>query len=86
MPSERLLTVFRQDEERWKKLYNDLYHFPLSRHIDIPIRQKFTDDFHTRTYRNFRAVTIKALDEHCKEAGRLAQEKEAEKKKDNKTE
>ena len=39
MPTERLLTVFRQDEEKWKKLYNDLYHFPLSRHIDIPIRQ-----------------------------------------------
>lgn len=39
MPSERLLTVFRQDEERWKKLYSDLYHSPLSRHIDIPIRQ-----------------------------------------------
>ena len=39
MPTERLLTVFRQDEEKWKKLYNDLYHFQLSRHIDIPIRQ-----------------------------------------------
>ena len=39
MPSERLLAVFRQDEDRWKKLYNDLYHSPLSRHIGIPIRQ-----------------------------------------------
>lgn len=43
MPSERLLTVFRQDEDRWKKLYNDLYRSPLSRHIDIPIRQLSAD-------------------------------------------
>lgn len=39
MPSETLLTLFRQDEGRWRKLYSDLYHSPLSRHIDIPIRQ-----------------------------------------------
>lgn len=68
----------------WFVVGNPTFHEDGS--IDIPIRQKFTDDFYTRTYRNFRAVTIKALDEHCNEAGRLAQEKEAEKKKENKTE
>ena len=39
MPLERLLVLFHQDDEKWKKLYCELYHSPLSRHIDIPIRQ-----------------------------------------------
>lgn len=39
MPLEKLLTLFHQDEEKWKKLYSDLYHSPLSRHVDIPIQQ-----------------------------------------------
>ena len=39
MPLEKLLTLFRQDEDKWKKLYSGLYDSPLSRHIDIPIRQ-----------------------------------------------
>ena len=43
MPLERLLVLFHQDEEKWKDQYNRLYHFPLSRHLDIPIRQ-FTSE------------------------------------------
>lgn len=35
--------------------------------IDIPIRRKFSDKFLTKTYKNFRACTIKALDAHCSE-------------------
>lgn len=39
MPLERLLVLFHQDEDKWNKRYEELYHFPLARHIDIPIRQ-----------------------------------------------
>ena len=39
MLAERLLPLFHQNENKWKSLYNALYQSPLSRHIDIPIRQ-----------------------------------------------
>ncbi|MBR5163899.1 MAG: Fic family protein [Schwartzia sp.] len=39
MPQERLLALFHQDEDKWKKQYDALYNSPLSRHIDIPIQQ-----------------------------------------------
>lgn len=39
MPYKNLLILFHQDEEQWKKMYQILFHFPLSRHIDIEIRQ-----------------------------------------------
>ena len=39
MALERLLVLFRKDEEQWKTQYNALYHCPLSRHIGIPVRQ-----------------------------------------------
>lgn len=42
--------------------------------IDIPIHQIFSDDFCTKTYRSLRAITIKALKEHCDEVDKLKQE------------
>jgi len=42
--------------------------------IDIPIRQSFSDDFCTKTYRSLRAITIKALKKHCDEVDKLKQE------------
>lgn len=44
--------------------------------IDLPIRGKFTDDFITKTYRNLRAMTIKALEEHCEEVSKMNKEKQ----------
>lgn len=35
---KNLLTLFHQDEKEWKALYQVLFNFPLSRHIDIPIK------------------------------------------------
>ena len=43
--------------------------------IDIPIRKKFTDEWYTKTYRNFREVTIAALDKHCEECNNISKDK-----------
>lgn len=39
--------------------------------IDVPIREKFSDDFLTKTYRNMRSMTIKALGEQCEELSEM---------------
>lgn len=53
----------------WYVVGNPVFHEDKS--IDIPIRQKFTEQFYTKTYRNFNACTIAALNEHCRECGEM---------------
>jgi len=48
--------------------------------FDVPIRQKFTDEFVTRTYRNLRSCTVFALDKHCEECRVAADEIERQKR------
>lgn len=39
MEYKKLLSLFRQDETAWNELYTVLYNFPLTQHINIPIKQ-----------------------------------------------
>lgn len=39
MSYTKLLSLFHQNEDSWKKLYDSLYNSPLSHHLNIPIRQ-----------------------------------------------
>lgn len=43
MEYKKLLSLFHQDNEAWNELYKTLYNFPLSRHLDIPIKQIHAD-------------------------------------------
>lgn len=62
----------------WYVVGNPVFHEDKS--IDIPIRQKFKDEFYTKTYKNFNACTI-ALNEHCLECGEMNRNKELTSKK-----
>lgn len=63
----------------WYVVGNPVFHEDKS--IDIPIRQKFTDEFYTKTYKNFNACTIAALNEHCLECGEMNRNKKLTSKK-----
>ena len=63
----------------WYVVGNPVFHEDKS--IDIPIRQKFKDEFYTKTYKNFNACTIAALNEHCLECGEMNRNKELTSKK-----
>lgn len=39
MAYKNLLSLFHQNELEWENMYQTLFHFPLSRHIDIKIKQ-----------------------------------------------
>lgn len=43
--------------------------------IEVPIRQKFTDEYYVKTYKNFKSVTIKELDAQCQECSERNKEK-----------
>ena len=58
----------------WFVVGNPVFHEDGS--IDVPIRQKFKDNFYTKTYKNFKACTITALDEHCREVCEMEKNKE----------
>lgn len=44
--------------------------------IDVPIRQKFHDEFYKKTYKNLREMTIAALDKQCEECEKMGKESE----------
>lgn len=58
----------------WFVVGNPVFHEDGS--IDVPIRQKFKDNFYTKTYKNFKSCTIAALDEHCREVCEMEKNKE----------
>lgn len=49
----------------WNVVGNPTFHDDGS--IELPIRRKFCDKWLVKTYRNFKACTIEALDKHCSE-------------------
>ena len=61
----------------WYVVGNPTFHDDGS--IDLPIRQKFTDEPYVKTYKNFKACTVAALDEHCRECGEINAAKKKEK-------
>ena len=42
--------------------------------IEVPIRQKFHDEFYKNTYKNLRELTIAALDKQCEECEKMGKE------------
>lgn len=62
MPSDNLLALFHQDENKWKKLYESLYHSQNARHIDIPIRQLSAERAYPAFFYYTEALTVILVD------------------------
>ena len=80
--------IYRYSDREWqiidtikKRVARHNYWFVVAKvefnedRIAVSIRKKFCDELCTKTYKNLRACTIAALDQHCEECNKISVEK-----------